>query len=140
MSVVSYTAKRSLTGGASVDDTIVLDLLLRDTLARSRMPVRSEAVAMSGSRESLYDRGEESWQGTTQVLFTQNALNMVMFLDSAEDGQVFQFAPYNSSGDSPIDYRNATLVPAPYTEAREIPTGTPVNDGFSYAFQLVEVP
>lgn len=140
MSVVSYLAKRSLTGGVSVDDTVVLDLLLRDTLARARSPIKSVAVAIEGQRESLYDRADVRWTGKTQVLFTTNALEMTMFLDSVEDGQIFQFAPYNSAADSPIDYRNVTVLGGAYTEARKISTGTPANDGFEYPLQVVEVP
>ncbi len=140
MSVVSYTAKRSFTAGAVLDDPIVLDLLLRDDMTMSRSPVRSESVAIGGARESIYDRDNTVWNIRTQVLFGQDSDDMVMFLDSAEDGHTLQFAPYDASTDSPINYRNGVLQAGGYTQAREISTGTPAVDGFSYAFQIVEIP
>lgn len=139
MPVVSFKARRSLTLGHSAEQTVVLDLKLRDDLTRSRTAVRSDSIAIGGARESVYDRADVTWQGRTQVLYGQDADSMVEFLDSIEDGQIFQWSAYQGSGDSPINYVNVQAEGG-YTENREVSTGAPASDGFSYAFRLVVVP
>lgn len=142
MSVVRYTAKRSLTGGASAEDTIVRDLQLFD-LIEGRQATRSESVALGGQREYVYDRGENTWQAIhkpIQIGSTQE-LQLRMFLDSVESGEVFEFAPYDLSTDSPINYRNVQITSDGWN-AQRFRTGV-AGGGSDYVqvrFSFVEVP
>jgi len=140
MAVVSFLAKRSLLAGISVDDTVVLDLQLR-ALTPSRSVDATQHKAMDGTRETNWIMGEKSWAAAVRPLLAADVAAMEQFLDSVESGQVFSFAPYNASTDSPIDYRNVVLEPSGYTWNREVQVGGGgASDLFSTGFRMIEVP
>ena len=139
MAVVSYTAKRSLVSGVSVNDTVVLDISPREPFNREREVNRQTHQSLDFTTETIYHAGRVLWPITTLMLNGADADAMVMFLDSVEDGQVFSFAPFDASTDSPIDYRNV-VASAGYVENREVSVGDDANDEKSYSFVLAEVP
>ena len=144
MAVASYLAKRSFTGGAVLDDPIVKNLTLAD-LGESRNVERSEAISIGGQREYMYDRAENSWQCTyiPVAIGSADELQLRMFLDSIESGQVFSFSPYDESTDSPIDYRNVIVSSNGWQAARVMKVGGATrgaSDYVQFSFTVVEHP
>lgn len=140
MSVVSYTALRELTGGASENDTIVLDLQLQG-LDLGRNVERSVHTSLNGDRETVYIRGETTWNASTRPLTGQDVSNMIMFLASVESGQSFSFSAYQTSADSPITYSTVVLSNTGFSQPRAVMKGGGgSNDYFTFGFSLVEVP
>lgn len=140
MAVVSYLAKRSLTGGANVDDTIVLDLLLAD-LEASREVDRTVHTSLSRQRETVYRAGEDVWDAVTKPMTGQDVLDVKMFLDSVESGQAFSFSAYQTSSDSPLNYQSVFLISSGYSRPRRVKVGNGGgSDWFSYSFRLAVLP
>lgn len=141
MAVVRFAAKRSLIAGHSVDEQITLGFATRDTLSRSREVRRSASTSLDFTTETLYFAGRSVWPIQTLMLRGAARDAMVEFLDSVEDGQVFEFAPYDGPTDSPIDYRNVVCASDGYSENRDVSTGAPAStDEYTFAFTLAEVP
>ena len=139
MAVVRYTAKRSLVAGVSVNDTVTLGFSPREPSNRGRQVKREMHESLNFTTETIYDAGRRVWNMQSIGLSGSAADEFVQFLDSVEDGQVFEFAPYDGVTDSPIDYRNV-VASAGYDENREVSTGDPTTDVFTYSFALAEVP
>lgn len=142
MAVVRYTAARSLTGGVTLGQTVTANLSLA-ALTRSRKAnkISRSPIQRPGIRETIYYGYEIMWDAQSIPLTGSAALNLVMFLDSVESGAGFEFSPYQVVGDS-ITWRNVVLDSEGYTESRTRArgTGNGINDYFSYAFTMVEVP
>jgi hypothetical protein len=136
--VVTFSAQRSLLSGISANDSVTLGLLARypGGVNRSRAVEANRRASQAGYRETWYVRGEVKWQITTIPLASSDQDAMRQFLDSVEDGQTFTFAPYDASGDSPIDYRNVVIDGDGYDESRESQN----KNYSSFSFKLVEVP
>lgn len=91
---VTYTANRSLTGTHESGDTVQLEFSAAQPLIPGREVSRDVQKAINGSRETLHHYGLRKWDVTTGPLVGA-ALEAVMeFLDSAEDGQTFDFEPW----------------------------------------------
>ena len=143
MPIVKFTAKRSLASGISLNDEVTMAVKLRrsDGLTRGRTVEAERRTSLGGRREMYYHRADVSWAAVSIPISGTDVARMVMFLDSVESAETFEFAPYDSVGDSPIDWRDCILEPSGYTETREVPTGSSGNaDYFSYAFRIVELP
>jgi len=144
MAVASYLAKRSFTGGAVLDDPIVKNLTLAD-MEPSRSVDRTDAKSIGGQRETIYDFAENHWQCSFKpvVVGTTAELELLMFLNSIESGQVFSFAPYSESTDSPIGYTNVVIESNGWHASRVMKVGGATrgaSDYLQYSFTLVEHP
>ena len=137
MPVIRFTATRSLIGGVSLNDTVTYDLPVRYAgMARSRRAVKTTRASMSGRRETYVDRTEVAYDVATKPLTPTQRDALVMFLDSVEEGEEFEFAPQNSAGDSPITWLNAEIDGDGYGESR-----VPELDSMTtFAFRIVIVP
>ena len=91
---VTYTTSRSLTGTHEPGDTVVIEFSAAQPLTPGRKVSRDVQEAIGGHRETLHHYGLRTWDVTTGPLLGA-ALEAVMeFLDSAEDGQTFDFEPW----------------------------------------------
>lgn len=110
MSVVVYTAKRSLLPGHTVD--VPYELGLRQISADHTRDVRkSEQRALSRLRETLF------WNGASGLAITIGSYPeqsvqfdaVIEFLESVERGETFTYDRYGSAG-APASPRSAVLV------------------------------
>lgn len=137
MPVVRFTATRSLIGGVSLNDTVTYDVPARYAgMPRTKQVVKTTRVSMGGRRETYVDRKEVSYDIATKPLTATQRNALVMFLDSVENGEAFEFAPNNSAGDSPISWEDAEVDGEGYTE-NQVPER---DDLTTFAFRIVIVP
>lgn len=145
MAVVRYYALRSLTGGVTLNQQITRNLpLSTNGLTRDRSVFKSGHVSIARLRETLFYAAEVSWQCQSIPLrgTTQTQLDLVMFLDSVDRGEVFEFSPYQVVGDT-ISWANACCEDQGYTESRVLPIGGTGTNGkgagdyFQYGFRIV---
>jgi hypothetical protein len=131
MPSVRYVARRSLVPSIVTETTVTLVLRVRYAgMNRSRRVFKNVHRALSGRRETYYEKGERSWSIGTIPLTANDSANMVMFLDSVEDGQQFEFDPDGSG------WLNVVFEQDGYSEPRQ-----PERDNmFAYQFDIVEVP
>lgn len=134
---VQYIIRRSVAAGYTLDavDSFDLQVKVKD---RGRKAIRDRAISLGGTVFTTYHRAEVSWSVHTTWFKGADADRMRMFLDSVEDGQIFQFDPTHGAGASPHDRRNVVIDSISYSENRE-QTGTQTNDWFAFSFKLVEV-
>lgn len=125
-----YVAARSLVAPTIAGDTVTFTLLIRQAgKQRSRAVYSNEHRAISGRRETYYEKGEQNWSLLTRPLTSTEAAQMVMFLDSVEDGRAFEFDPGTGS------FLDVQIARAGYDEPRE-----PAKDSMVfYQFSLVEI-
>jgi hypothetical protein len=132
MAAVRYNAMRSLVPGISENDSILMTLLIRHAgLTRSRKAYVQHRRSLSRLAESYYYAGEYSWSIDTRPLDADDSAEMRQFLDSVEDGQVFEFAPDTAED----DWRYVNFEAGEYTES-------PVqgrDDYKTFSFTLTEV-
>lgn len=94
MPLVRYNATRSLTLGVAVGQQLVQAIPARYAgQIRQRSVVSNTRVSMSGRREHYFERGEDAWSISTKPLTETEAAELVMFLDSVEQGETFEFEP-----------------------------------------------
>jgi|SRR5690606_14037260 len=137
MPVVRFTATRSLIGGVSLNDPVTYDLPAAYAgMPRSRRLAKTTRVSMGGRRETYVDRTEVGYDVFTKPLTSTQRDALVMFLDSVEQGEEFEFAPSNSAGDSPIAWLTAELDGDGYIE-NQVPER---DDLVTMAFRIVIVP
>lgn len=137
MPVVKYTARRSLVSGYSDGAEVTFDLPARYAgMPRSRQAFGHRRMSLSGQREAYYYRGETSYGVATYPLEAAKIADMRMFLDSVEEGQVFLFAPNDTSATPSPDWRNAVVEDGKYDEA----VTQERQDLISFAFRVTEVP
>lgn len=137
MPVVRFTATRSLIAGVSSNAQVTYDLPVRyGGIARSRSPVKTTRASMSGRRETYVDRTDISYDIATKPLDSTQRDALVMFLDSVEAGEEFEFAPENKASDSPITWLNAELDGDGYTE-NLVPE---LDSMTTLAFRIVLIP
>ena len=68
------------------------------------------------------------------------ASQMREFLDSVEGGELFEFDPYGTVGDSPADLRDVKITSKGYTETRSVQRGASgAVDFFSWSFTFREL-
>ncbi len=144
MAVVRYYATRSLTGGVTLAQQITRNLPLASPggLNRSRQVFKSTKTSLARLRETIYLNGEVSWACQSIPLrgLTQTQLDLIMFLESVEAGESFEFSPYQIVGDT-ITWLNAVLDGNGYQEARAAAVGGTTKgagDYFQYGFVIVE--
>jgi hypothetical protein len=87
-----YIATRSLRTGIDADSTQTIDLRLSDC-DRRRDVTRSQAISLGGQVYTTYLRGTVFWTCATAPLGQERLQQMIEFLESVEDGQVFSFEP-----------------------------------------------
>lgn len=134
---VRYTARRSLITGHSAGSTYYLDLYLRRK-DRQRGVNRDQQTSIGGSVYTTYHNGWNVHRCQTRPLTLTEAKAMREFLDSAEDGQVFQFDTTWWSGHSPQAYVNVVLQNNGYSESRVDRGGDQTGDRFTFSFELRE--
>lgn len=94
MPLVRYNATRSLTTGVAVGQQIVQAIPARYAgQTRQRSVISNTRVSMSGRRETYFERAEDAWSISTKPLTDVEQAELVMFLDSVERGETFEFEP-----------------------------------------------
>lgn len=131
MASVRYIAKRSLTGGVTASQTVTYELPIRYAgLSRTRQPQAITSRSLAGLRETYYYNAEQSWRCSSIPLSGFALEQLVMFLDSVEDGQEFEFDPEGAAA-----WREVYIEPG-YDETRE-----PVADSLkTISFTIIERP
>jgi hypothetical protein len=127
---VRYSAQRSLMSGVTQGTTVTLVLPIRWAgMTRSRRPFVHTRRSLGGIRETYRYNSESTYALSTLPLPPSQALNMKQFLDSVEDGQVFEFDP-----DGLGVWIDVVIASEGYDEPREAARDTLV----SYSFSVVE--
>lgn len=116
MAAVSYTAKRSLRGGVSVDDPIDYDFEVSD-VDRQTKPKIGQQISLSGWQETIRDRTDELWRCVTIPVLAADFDHFRQFLDSVDGGEVFTFDPYGTIA-VPVDPMSCVLSSKGYKEKR----------------------
>lgn len=130
MPTVRYTAQRSLIPGvtAGASRTYVLPVRYAG-MSRNRAVFKNTRRSLSGRRETYYESVENSYQVSTKPLTAQQQALLVMFLDSVEQGETFEFAPTDS-------VFSDAITDGGYDETRE-----PNRDSlFIYSFRITVLP
>jgi hypothetical protein len=96
MAFAEYVARRSLAPGhvAETPYTLILPSLVRCEIGRERKT--SRRVSMSGLAETLFYYSKRTFQVQTEPVPLDEALLLVEFLESVDDGQSFTFDPYGT--------------------------------------------
>jgi hypothetical protein len=136
---VRYEARRSLVSGHTEAGLYTINLQLTDC-DRKRDVERKQQRALGGATYTVYHRGDVVWQCETAPLQGSDADLMREFLDSVEDGQVFQFDPLNWAGVSPNAMRSVVITSDGYTENRYAQRGSQSLDWFKFRFSFTEQP
>lgn len=139
MQAVQYEARRSLVSGHTAGGLYILNLRVT-SCDRKRDVERTQKRAMSGKTFTMYTRGDVVWSCETIPLKGADADEMREFLDSVEDGQVFQFDPLNWGGASPGAFRSVVISSDGYTENRVTQRGVPSDDHYKFRFSFHEQP
>lgn len=118
MGVVRYIAKRSLTLSVTIGEQVTFDLPMRYAgIQRSRQAQVNQRESMAGKIEAYYYRGRRSWTINLIPVGDTLADRVRQFLDSVEDKQIFQFAPYATSTTPSPEWLSVFIDPAQYTES-----------------------
>ncbi len=99
MSLVTYTARRSLVPGHAVGETHELELLVRDSgvvPGRAHRSVQQEALA--GAVESILYMHKRQYAVTLAPLQLEELDLVLEFIDSVINKETFTFAPYGIPG------------------------------------------
>lgn len=137
MAVVRFTATRSLIGGVSLNDTITYNLPVRYAgMRRSREVFQATRRSMGGRREAYRETVENRYGISTKPLTATQAAALVMFLDSTESREEFEFAPNNVSSDPSPAWADSVREGDGYEEAP-----VPERDDLKvYAFTIAVLP
>src|SRR5690606_13582016 len=137
MPVVRYMAKRSLISGVTEGDLITHDLPVAYAgMNRTRRVYATTRRALSGARETYHENSENSWDIRTPPLEQAEYAPLVMFLESVEAGEAFEFAPDGAAGDPVIAWRSARMDSSGYEERRH----DNLDSLMQYSFTIVEAP
>lgn len=136
---VRYIARRSLSVLHTAGTQYSQDLPLRDK-DRGRKVERDQQKSLDGHLYTTYYNGAVVWHCKTRPLTGLETSRMREFLDSVEDGQVFDFDPTYGAGHSPSDYRSVTLDGTGYTEQRTMSGTSQSSHRFTFTFDLRETP
>ena len=105
MSVFTYEAKRDLSPGTTVLETVTRDFRLT-SLRKARKPITKQNTSISGSVESILFRSEVSYNCKTSLLEPNSQVDLQVqeFLASVENGEQFTFDRYGTiaSPDRPV--------------------------------------
>ncbi len=94
MPLVRYNATRSLVTGVASGQEVIYALPARYAgQIRQHAVASTTRVSMSGRRENYHERTEDAWAVSTKPLTAAEADELVMFLDSVEHGEGFDFDP-----------------------------------------------
>jgi hypothetical protein len=130
MPSVTYTAKRGLISGHTVDASYSLDLSLALN-AEEYNPVTHHNVSIGGSRQVWFEREEVNFNCRTIPLSGADRDAFLEFIRSVGDGQTFTYDPYGTIA-SPDNPQSAKLIGKPKPQ---------LVDGsgpfFSYTFKIV---
>lgn len=114
----------------SLGETVELTLLVRYAgMTPNRSVSRTVHRALSGKRETWYERGDKGWVVGTRSLSPTEAEQVRMFLDSVEDGQTFTFHDGVTSHNVELDQEGYDEPPSPSKDT-----------SVTFDFRLVEVP
>jgi len=116
MAAVSYTAKRSLRAGVSVDDAIDYDFSA-SAIDRSTTPKIGSQTSLSGWQETIRDRTDEFYKITTIPVLEADFDHVRQFLDSCDGGEFFTLDPYGTIA-VPVQAMNCILSSKGYKEKR----------------------
>jgi hypothetical protein len=101
MITVEFTAKRNLTGAHAVGDSVTLSFSAQEPFTPTRNVSRTVQTSLSGARETIYNNGLWSFDVTTEPVSGATLETLLEFLQSVEDGETFDFSPWEMPGGNP---------------------------------------
>lgn len=116
MASVSYTAKRSLRAGVTLNDPIDYDFEV-SAVDRSTKPIVGQKTSLSGWQETVRDRTDELYKVVTIPVLESDFDHFRQFLDSVDGGEFFTFDPYGTNA-VPVQAMNCVLAMKGYREKR----------------------
>lgn len=134
MTAVSYTAKRSLIAGHTVNTVYYLDLPVV-SMPIQRNVDRERQQSLNGNRETITFYRCEIWDVSLANMSGTLAAQVKEFLDSVEDGEGFTFDPYGSAN-TPNNPLPAEIESTGYNSDRTPKGQGGANDYFRRSFQL----
>lgn len=139
MSAVTYTAKREIISGHTVDIEYTIDLRILP-LGRGKDVGKQEHTSLSGKSETVMWRNLREWQVTTGALKNSDADLVREFLESTVAGEQFEFDEFGSA--SVPDNAIAVVAVGTYSEQRAIQKAGDGgrNDYFRFSFSMRSVP
>lgn len=136
MSSVTYTAKRSLTTGHTVETVYTINLRL-NALEPSKKVRRSEQLSLSAKSENLLWHNKRTWQATTAALRGDERALVREFLESVIGGEPFNFDEFGSANapDRPVN----VVLAGVFRETRVVRQGDGGRDDyFRFTFSMRE--
>lgn len=136
---VTYIATRSLrnTTTPGSEQTLKLQLAEAD---RERITERSDDESLGGEAWSSYFHARVLWHCQTRPLNQAETAAMREFLDSVEDGQVFEFDPVYPPAHALSTPRPVKVHGNRYRERRAVKLGDDqARDRFAFSFVLREI-
>lgn len=117
MAYVSYTAKRSITPQHVLNGSYFIEFrhIVHD---RSRKVISKENRALGGQSEVMYQRSDNEFSITTELIDAVFLPAFREFLDSVEAGEGFVIDPDGLSN-APVSAVNAVLVKGSGRESRD---------------------
>lgn len=134
MTAVTYTAKRSLIAGHTVNTSYSLDLNVVD-MPIDREPSVSTQTTLDGNEETIRFHACEYFNVGLAVQTSTQILQIKEFLDSVEGKEVFTFDPYGSAN-VPASPLTATLASPGYQFSRQPLGQGGANDGYRTSFRV----
>lgn len=134
MTAVTYTAKRSLIPGHSVNTIYSMNLPVV-SMPTSRQVDNERQQSINGNRETIRFYACEMWDVSLAVLYGTAASQVKEFLDSVEDGEPFTFDPYGTAN-TPHTPLSGEIESKGYTRGREPKGQGGSTDGQRFAFQV----
>lgn len=135
MTAITYTAKRALMPGHTVDTVYVFDLPCQQ-IDLTGGAVKETQVSLSGRRESLRFYRETFYDVTPRPLNGNALLQLREFIASCDADEAFTWDPYGSVA-APGTQHFATLDSNQVSEQRFQPRGNGgANDYFVVPFRV----
>lgn len=135
MTAITYTAKRALMPGHSIDTVYIFDLPCQQ-MDLSGGPSKELQQSLSGRREALRFHRETFYDVTPRPLNGNALLQLIEFLQSCESEETFTWEPYGSVAVPGTTY-SATLDGSQLSQQRFQPRGQGgANDNFVIPFRV----
>jgi hypothetical protein len=134
MTAVTYTARRSLIAGHSINVSYSLDLRVV-SMPIDREPNVTTQTTLDGNQEAIRFYGCEYYNVSLAVHTASQILQLKEFLDSVEAKESFTFDPYGSAN-VPAGPLTATMDSAGYQFTREPLGQGGANDSYRATFRV----
>lgn len=135
-----YVAKRELAPGHVLGGTytILLPALIRNEIGRDLRVEQQRSL--SGATESRHYYGKTTWRVQLEPIPGREAANVLEFLCSTEDGQIFDFDPEGYPDSPSPDRASVVRTPEAHQTERAAQRGEGgSSDPFRYSFGIRRV-